>query len=68
MLHLLWDRVGHQGPIKAVDGIYFIVQVDSDGGASRRASDIHEGDSINETALKTLKRAAVTLNKSKAKT
>jgi hypothetical protein len=37
-------------------------------GNTRRAIDIHEGDKINEEALKTLVRAAVTLNKSKAKT
>jgi hypothetical protein len=36
-------------------------------GNTRRAIDFHEGDKINETALKTLIRAAVTLNKSKAK-
>jgi hypothetical protein len=36
-------------------------------GNTRRAIDFHEGDEINETALKTLVRAAVTLNKSKAK-
>ena len=36
-------------------------------GNVRRAIDFHEGDKINETALKTLIRAAVTLNKSKAK-
>lgn len=35
-------------------------------GNVRRAIDIHEGDSINETALKALIRAAVTLNTSKA--
>jgi len=34
-------------------------------GNMRRAIDIHEGDKINEKALKTLIRAAVTLNKSK---
>lgn len=36
-------------------------------GNTRRAIDFHEGDKINEAALKTLIRAAVTLNKSKAK-
>jgi hypothetical protein len=36
-------------------------------GNVRRAIDFHEGDEINETALKTLIRAAVTLNKSRAK-
>jgi hypothetical protein len=36
-------------------------------GNTRRAIDFHEGDKINEKALKTLIGAAVTLNKSKAK-
>jgi hypothetical protein len=36
-------------------------------GNTRRAIDFHEGDKINEGALKTLVRAAVALNKSKAK-
>jgi hypothetical protein len=36
-------------------------------GNTRRAIDFHEGDKINEGALKTLVRAAVTLNKSKVK-
>jgi hypothetical protein len=36
-------------------------------GNTRRAIDFHEGDKINEAALKTLVRAAVTLNKAKAK-
>ena len=36
-------------------------------GNTRRAIDFREGDKINEAALKTLVRAAVTLNKSKAK-
>jgi hypothetical protein len=36
-------------------------------GNTRRAIDIHEGDKIDEKALKTLVRAAVTLNKSKAR-
>jgi hypothetical protein len=36
-------------------------------GNTRRAIDFHEGEKINEKALKTLLRAAVTLNKSKAK-
>ena len=36
-------------------------------GNTRRALDIHEGDKIDEKAFKTLIRAAVTLNKSKAK-
>jgi hypothetical protein len=35
-------------------------------GNTRRAIDFHEGEKINEKALKTLVRAAVTLNKSKA--
>jgi hypothetical protein len=34
-------------------------------GNTRRAIDFHEGDEIDEEALKTLVRAAVTLNKSK---
>jgi hypothetical protein len=34
-------------------------------GNTRRAIDIHEGDEINETALKALIRAAVALNTSK---
>ena len=36
-------------------------------GNTRRAIDFHEGDKINEKAFKTLIRAAVTLNQSKAK-
>jgi len=36
-------------------------------GNTRRAIDVHEGDKINEGALKTLVRAAVTLNKSTKK-
>ena len=36
-------------------------------GNTRRAIDFHEGDRIDEKALKTLIRAAVALNKSKAK-
>src|SRR6476469_7827436 len=36
-------------------------------GNTRRAIDIHEGEEIDEDALKTLVRAAVSLNKSKAK-
>jgi hypothetical protein len=36
-------------------------------GNVRRAIDIHEGDKIDEGALKTLIRAAVALNQSKAK-
>jgi hypothetical protein len=36
-------------------------------GNARRAIDFREGEKINEKALKTLIRAAVTLNKSKAK-
>jgi hypothetical protein len=36
-------------------------------GNTRRAIDFREGDKINEEALKTLIRAAVTLNKSKAR-
>jgi len=35
-------------------------------GNTRRAIDFHEGEKIDEKALKTLLRAAVTLNKSKA--
>jgi hypothetical protein len=35
-------------------------------GNTRRAIDFHEGETIGEEALKTLIRAAVTLNKSKA--
>ena len=37
-------------------------------GNTRRAIDFHEDEKINEAALKELVRAAVTLNKSKAKT
>ena len=36
-------------------------------GNTRRAIDFHEGDKINEDSLKTLVRAAVTLNTSKAR-
>ena len=36
-------------------------------GNTRRAIDFHEGEKIDEKAFKTLVRAAVTLNKSKAK-
>ena len=36
-------------------------------GSTRRAIDFHEGDKVNEKALKTLIRAAVALNVSKAK-
>jgi hypothetical protein len=36
-------------------------------GNTRRAIDFHESEKINEKALKTLVRAAVTLNKSKAR-
>ena len=36
-------------------------------GNTRRAIDFHEGEKINEKALKTLVRSAVSLNKSKAK-
>ena len=36
-------------------------------GNTRRAIDFHEGEKINEKALKALVRAAVTLNKSKAR-
>ena len=36
-------------------------------GNTRRAIDFHEGEKINKKALKTLVRAAVTLNTSKAK-
>ncbi len=35
-------------------------------GNTRRAIDFHEGETINEAALKTLVRAAVALNKAKA--
>ncbi len=36
-------------------------------GNTRRAIDVHEGEMIDEEALKTLVRAAVTLNRSRAK-
>jgi hypothetical protein len=36
-------------------------------GNTRRAIDLHEGDEINETGFKTLIRAAIALNGSKAK-
>jgi hypothetical protein len=36
-------------------------------GNTRRAIDVHEGETIDAQALKTLVRAAVTLNKSKAR-
>ncbi|MDX6520952.1 MAG: hypothetical protein QOF08_1557 [Gaiellales bacterium] len=36
-------------------------------GNTRRAIDFHEGEQVDEEALKTLVRAAVTLNQSKAK-
>jgi len=36
-------------------------------GNTRRAIDFHEGETIDEEALKTLVRAAVTLNSSKAR-
>jgi hypothetical protein len=36
-------------------------------GNTRRAIDFHEGEKIDGEALKTLVRAAVTLNKSKAR-
>jgi hypothetical protein len=36
-------------------------------GNTRRAIDFHEGEKIDEKAFKTLVRAAVILNKSKAK-
>jgi hypothetical protein len=36
-------------------------------GNTRRAIDVHEGDTINETAFKALIRAAVSLNTSKKK-
>jgi hypothetical protein len=36
-------------------------------GNTRRAIDFHEGEKINEKALKTLIRAAVSLNKSRAR-
>ncbi|HTL53555.1 MAG TPA: DUF1801 domain-containing protein [Planctomycetota bacterium] len=38
------------------------------GGNTRRAIDFHEGDTIDESALKTLIRAAVTLNATAKKT
>jgi hypothetical protein len=38
-----------------------------EGNTTRRAIDFHEGDDVDEEALKTLVRAAVTLNKSKAR-
>ena len=37
------------------------------GGNTRRAIDFHEGEKINEKALKALVRAAVSLNESKGK-
>ena len=37
------------------------------GGNTRRAIDIHEGEQIDEEALKALVRDAVALNQSKAK-
>ncbi|MGA8724566.1 MAG: DUF1801 domain-containing protein [Acidimicrobiales bacterium] len=37
------------------------------GGNTRRAIDFHEGEKINERAFKTLVRAAVALNQSRAK-
>jgi hypothetical protein len=37
-------------------------------GNTRRAIDFHEGEQIDENALKALVRAAVTLNRSKART
>jgi hypothetical protein len=37
-------------------------------GNTRRAIDFHEGENMDEEALKALVRAAVTLNKSKART
>jgi hypothetical protein len=36
-------------------------------GNTRRAIDLHEGDKLNDTAFKTLIRAAVALNRSKAR-
>jgi hypothetical protein len=36
-------------------------------GNTRRAIDIHEGETIDEAALKTIVRAAVTLNVSRAR-
>jgi hypothetical protein len=39
----------------------------SQKGNTRRAIDFHEGDKIDEKALKALLRAAVTLNKSKSR-
>jgi len=36
-------------------------------GNTRRAIDFHEGEQIDEEALKTLIRAAVTLNEARAK-
>jgi hypothetical protein len=37
------------------------------GGSTRRAIDIHEGEHVDEVALKAVIRAAVALNQSKAK-
>jgi len=37
-------------------------------GNTRRAIDFHEGDKIDEKALRTLIQAAVALNRSKTKT
>jgi hypothetical protein len=37
------------------------------GGNTRRAIDIHEGEEVDEEALKDLVRAAVALNESKAR-
>lgn len=37
------------------------------GGSTRRAIDLHEGDELDEEALKALIRAAVTLNESSAR-
>lgn len=37
------------------------------GGSTRRAIDIHEGEEVDEEALKALVRAAVALNESKAR-
>jgi len=46
-------------PFRLVRPTYF--------ASSRRAIDLHEGDKIDGNALKALIRAAVALNKSKAK-
>jgi hypothetical protein len=47
--------------LKDPDGLF------NQDGTVRRAIDFHEGDTINEKALKALIREAVTLNKPKAR-